>query len=182
MEKPYPKINLIKENLNKEVTMRRNLILGVFFLFFLLPLLVHADVLILGPADFLPYADNCNYSMNGRYIYSALGASCRSFYAPIHLPDGAKISRVLISYYNNSTTYTEVDMHRMNIWSGSVQTMFSSYTYGGADQIRKKTVVGSTISYKWINGLKYIYYLKLYFNKSGSDLRLYAVKIEYSTS
>ena len=158
------------------MTKRAIVFLGV--LFFLLPMLVHAGVLILGPADFQPYSDNNDYFMNSERLYSESGAIYRYFYAPVHLPDGAKITRVLISYYDNSASSIEVSMFRMNIWGGNSQQMFSSSTTGEADYMRKDTVVGSTISYKWINGKKYIYSCRVYFSSGGSNLKLYAVKID----
>ncbi|MFQ6083217.1 MAG: hypothetical protein ACE5WD_07655 [Candidatus Aminicenantia bacterium] len=162
--------------------MRKKLILtlGLVSLFFLFPVLIHADELMLGPADFLPYMDDNDYYQSGEYLYSVSGATNRYFYAPVHLPQNAKVTSVTLYYWDDDAGYVQLYFFKENMYNANLYTLCSYSTTGATNAWRYTKI--SPISYNTINNGGYTYFIRIYLSSStaGSGLRLHGVKILYN--
>ena len=141
---------------------------------------VYADQITINPADFVP--GQPGHSGLDCYIgwvvkpYSA--STYNHFFAPVHLPDGAQVTSMVVFFEDDSTSSFKIDLSRRNLYSGTVQDMATWTTTGDTSGLRNYKV--SPMLYWTINNGGYFYFLYLYFYSSTEDLQLYAVKIFYN--
>ena len=141
-----------------------------------------ADSLMLAASDFIPAQPNdpgldCYI---GWHLYNYSGATYRHFFAPVHLPQGAQISSVVVYYKDNCSGSVNIQLERRNMYTLTVQEMAEWDTEGEVDGLRNYKI--TPVLYWTINNEGYCYWVYLYFNDSsaGEDLIIYGVKLNYN--
>ena len=141
-----------------------------------------ADSLMLTASDFIPGqpGDSGVDCYIGWTLYNHVGATYRYFFAPVHLPQGAQVTSVVVYYEDDSTGYIEVDLTRRNMYSLTVQDMTDWATTGDTPGLRNTKI--SPVLYWTINNEGYVYFVYIYYSDAdaGSDLSIYGVKINYN--
>jgi hypothetical protein len=163
--------------------MKKNLsVLSIVLVLFLSPLLLQSQeqYLMLGPSDMLPYMDDNDYSHSGVELYSENVATHRYFYAPIHLPDGVRLKRVILFYYDDHGGNIQLDVYRENLYTGATNTI-CTWSSAGTSTSRQIQTIGANWTYNLISNGGYTYFLKIYFTDStaGNATRFFAAKIVY---
>jgi hypothetical protein len=123
-----------------------------------------------------------------RLAYLAVypGSTYRGFSAPINLPDGARVTSVVIFYKDNSSEYNIiVNMLRHNVYhnDASFQNMANFSSSSSTDTWQSVKI--NPISYGSINNGGYTYTMGVYFTGAPAfyqDLAVKAVKIIYEPS
>jgi hypothetical protein len=139
-----------------------------------------ADSIMLTASDFVP-AQPANTGLDcyiGWHLYNYSGATYRHFFAPVHLPQGAQVTSVVVYYEDDSTGYISVELERRNMYSLTVQEMADWDTTGDVSGLRNYKI--QPILYWTINNEGYVYFVYLYFSDTGSDLTIYGIKINYN--
>jgi hypothetical protein len=151
-------------------------------LFIFIPGIAQADSYMITASDFIPgQPDDSGLDCYiGWHLYNHSGATYRHFFAPVHLPDGAQITSVVVYYEDDSTGYISVELERRNMYSLTVQEMADWDTTGDTAGLRNHKI--SPILYWTINNEGYVYFLYLYFSdgSAGSDLTIYGIKLNYN--
>ncbi|KPL06836.1 hypothetical protein AMJ86_06995 [bacterium SM23_57] len=93
--------------------------------------------------------------------------------APVYLPDGAKVTSVTASLYDNAPVDFGVDLRRVNVVTGTVDVMASIMTTRNSTSIQQRS--DTTISYPEVSYPAYAYFLTTCLNSPSH--RLYAVII-----
>jgi hypothetical protein len=131
-------------------------------------------------AAFRPYNNTLSYSNSGSEV-SAGSTIPTTFYAPVHLPHGATVTKVTFYWYDSiDGTEAECDL-KISFLNGSddwMATMQSSDA-GGAGYTETES-----ISYAIIDNSQYAYYLYLYLPYVDIDYytKGFGVIIEYTFS
>ena len=92
------------------------------------------------------------------------------------MPKGSVIDRDKVYYIDNGSSYIAEDLLRHKLADGIYDTMGIWQSSGSASFLR--TDAFGSLAFKKVN-MAYQYVLRIYFSGSGSDYKLYAVKIEY---
>lgn len=171
----------------------KKLILGSFLLSFLLtPVLINAaEVLFLGPDSFEGWWTQPYYRISSDEITinpSSNTFSNHDFTAPIQLPEGAKISSMVIFYMDNqSGSQLTAKIVRQNRYDGTQQTVISQWSStDGSGTFRNTKTTSVNYQYNKIVNGACTYHVQISFVGIGatspwdySDVKLYGVKIFY---
>lgn len=118
--------------------------------------------------------------MGGQMVYKT--GTLGYLTAPVHLPDGAVIKNIRVFYYDNSSYYMQVNLVRRNQFTDEMTSLFTVQTSGALDEYR--SIVDSTCSpapsYRKVYNNTCQYYMRAYFDTTGSNLILYGISIEYN--
>jgi hypothetical protein len=160
----------------------KKLFIFIFLITFLfIPKFAQADSIILSPSDFQPISDTQQYLIGPYYMYAVSGPLPMSFCAPVHLPDGAKLTSVVVFYYDmDSSGELGIEFLKVNAYTNDVVGLgfwTSSGTSGGFNSHKISPIlVGNTV-----NNSGYTYSIHIYFTSTtaGPDVKLYKVKINY---
>jgi len=149
---------------------------------------VSADTLFLGPDSFQRYNSNTFVTRSSSELNADNSLGSYYLYAPILLPDGAKINSMVIFHYdNNSDSNISVKIIRENRYDNSQQTIIPTWssTDSATDpKITKRTNVNYT--YNKILTASCTYHVELRFVDPTTDpydysnLRFYGIKIFYT--
>ena len=148
---------------------------------FFSPFFAQADSLILGGADFLPLDYQVDYRTSYFYTYLNYQSVGSEFTAPIHLPDGARITSVVI-FYDDSHAIgdLQVSMYKVNIYNNNdtVMAAWSSTGTPGYTTHKIAPITGGNS----INNTGYAYFAFLHFtsNLASVDVKMYKIKINYA--
>ena len=87
-------------------TMRKNVILffGLISLIVFFPSRAVSDSIILSPCDFNQAQDDNDYWLDLESLYIKSGSSTSHFYAPVHLPQNAQVTSVVLFYKDNHSS------------------------------------------------------------------------------
>ena len=147
----------------------------------LFPVMARADALVLSGADIVPTQDNTLYSKGNNYMYLGSGSPNNFFIAPVHLPQGAKVTSVVVFYEDSDATGAlEVTMVKTNLYSGAYSVMAtweSSGTPGLTSYKISPILGGNTIDN---NGYSYTFLLNFTSDSAGNNVRLYKIKVNYN--
>ena len=145
--------------------------------------------LVIPAAAFTSHGDNVedyffSSQVSGFFGYirqDGTGSVCLQ--APAYLPAGATVTSVYgYLYDNHSSGDVWVDLYRVRNLTGAEDTMASVSTTGFANSTSIRYLGDTTITEPAVSDL-YSYYVFTCFPSDGSiDLRLYAVRIFYSTA
>jgi hypothetical protein len=162
---------------------RSLLVLGTVFLFLLISMQLQAQEksLMLGPADLLPLEDDIDYWQNGEYIkINTSTVTYHYFYAPIHLPDGVRIKRIVVFYGDNDATENVgFYLFRENMYNGAYGGIISDTTSSGAVTGRRTLTAYANWTNNLISNGGYTYSFTVYFSDLAPSLYFYGVKIIY---
>ena len=151
---------------------------GLALIFLFTPVLLQGKQIVIGAADFIPSANEAYYQ-DGAQFYKKNTASLFAFYAPVHLPQGAKVKSVTLYYLDNhSGGEVQFSLRRQDPSIHWSWTMCYYFTQGYSNSVRSQTI--TTISDNKIDNRKYSYYIQVYFSQPESLLRFFGVKIKYT--
>lgn len=150
-----------------------------------IPLIAHGDFLTLYPPDFVSLGTNDPYVQAAVQIYVQTGSSTNQFFtAPLHLPDGAKITGATVFYYDNSASSLYVWIGREKIYDGQqlTQNILTWSSSGAQDAWRNEKTTSVNWAYNTINNAGAIYYVQIGFpgGGDGASLRFVCVKVWYN--
>ena len=151
------------------------LFLSVFFVF---PFMIRADSLILGPADFHPQEEDALYVKYPDYMSLFPSSPEGWFSAPVHLPQGARITSVVVFYDDADVSHDIwIQFFRINAYNNNFVLMANwttSGTSGGMTSHKISPVAGG----KSIDNTGYDYSCIVNFQLGAdTDLKLHKVKI-----
>lgn len=127
-------------------------------------------------AAFVPEHYLVNYTNDGNTLALAVGyTGGASFFAPLHLPHGATLTKLTLSYYDNDADLDDdvtLSLHRGEGTTKAYQVHVSSNTDG----------VGSkSVDYTLdIDNSEYTYFLQLYLADTYPGLEFYKAIIEFT--
>jgi len=140
-----------------------------------------ADSIILGPNDFVPESDTTKYFHSTEILYAKAGSGNGEFYAPVHLPDGANITSVVLFYKDSSITGSvEMLMYKKNIYNLDSIVMCYYFSTQSTPGLFIQKIAPITGGNK-VNNSGYFYNVKIQFPDTslGDECAVYAVKIMY---
>ena len=142
----------------------------------------HSDSLMIPASTFIPGGPNHPGldSYNGEELFNYFGATYTLFFAPVHLPQNAQVTSVVVYYQDNSAGHINIQFERRNLVSLAVHDLAEWDTEGEVSGLRNHKI--SPISYGMINNEGYTYWLFLRYSdgSAGTDLTIYGIKINYN--
>jgi hypothetical protein len=110
-------------------------------------------LMVSAPA-FTPQTDTVAYS-NGNALH---GITNSCFYAPVQLPQGAKMTQLAMWYLKNDTTATEIQLQRYSPATPADLTVVATLPFTNSNGVIKKSSANITdTSVQGVNNLKFIY-------------------------
>jgi hypothetical protein len=107
------------------------------------------------------------------------------YYAPVELPDGALITNVLFTYYDNGPCGTYGELYRVHLFNGQLNNMVT-FPFDDFNGTTVKIVGSSNISFATVDNSTYAYVLRVHMNgfnrASGSYMRILGARIRYETN
>jgi hypothetical protein len=126
--------------------------------------------------DFIPNDAAPTYSKVNSILYSTTGA----FTAPVHLPDGAVVTKLKIFYLDNSGSSFNVALWRFNMLNSFDSMAYINTT--NTSTLVFATMENATISSATIDNSSYAYTLYLIGMDGTANHRLGGVVIEYAVT
>ncbi|MFQ6083218.1 MAG: hypothetical protein ACE5WD_07660 [Candidatus Aminicenantia bacterium] len=157
--------------------MRKKLILifAIVSLFSLFVEIIKAEEIMVPASAFNPYSQDNLYQRNFLRIYSDWGSPEEAFFAPVYLPQGKRVHKVIIYYYDLGSENIAVRLYRTNMYTYSANMMVQVTSKGDSGNGSNSSY---SISTPVINNSGYGYSLKIYFPVGGGSIyRIYGVKI-----
>ena len=135
------------------------------------------------PSAFIPENQNNTYSHNsGNYLYStATGA--KYFFAPVYLPDAAKITKATFEIFDANSSYRLAGVLARRNTSGSstsIYIMASASTSNPFSIPQWQQLADTSISYDVVDNSNYSYFVQLFFYGNTANVRAGRVLIEYT--
>ena len=117
------------------------------------------------------------HSWMGTNLYVYPDSSYRYHYAPVHLPEGAQVTSVIVLYEDNDPANSvTVRLERRNVYARTEQTMCSWIS-----DDRYLIYKIQPITYSVINNSGYGYHLYVYFNgPAGPSIKIEGIRINYN--
>ena len=139
-----------------------------------------ADSIFLTAGDFdLIFDDTSGGSYyRGDYVQPQTDATYNHFIAPVHLPQGAQITSVVVRYYDNTTGNITVRLVRRNMYSNVSQWMCDWDSTGASSGWQGHKITGLT--YWTVDNTGYGYFIWIYFSESSLSLRVEGIRINYN--
>lgn len=115
------------------------------------------------------------------------GNSCAEnyYYATLDLPDGAVITNVLFTYYDNGPCSIRGQLYRLNIFNGQINQMVN-FPAEDANGLTVKVVGTSNIWLPTVDNSAYAYVLRVSMNgfsrTSGAYMSIVGARITYETN
>jgi hypothetical protein len=155
--------------------------LTAIFLVFLSPLMAHADSVIVGAIKFVPLNASQDFYRDIAVLYNYAGSSGGIFLAPVDLPDGVRITSVVLFYRDNSSSENiSVMLQKRNLYSNDTIFMAgwdSSGSSSGVQTHKISPIAGGSI----VNNSGYAYAIRLNLSDLSvtNAMSVYGVKINY---
>lgn len=170
--------------------MKKAMILFLLLFFYVVPYFINGDVLFIAPEKFRCGMRTYPFiSSDCVEIYGSTGINVPVFYltAPIQLPEGAKITSMVIFFMDNqSNSSLRVRVVRQNRYSGGQDTIISKWiSTDGSDTYRLAKTTSVNYQYNKILNNSCTYHIAVSFRGGTTgpyyykDLKLYGVKIFY---
>ena len=157
------------------------LAIGLLCTITLFPQSTHAYTILFGPSLFSPRTENIDYFRNATILFVNPGSVDRHFTAPVFLPQGARVTSVVMFFKDNSHAYLQFEMKRLNVFNDRRDLMFSYSTEGSSSDWRISFV--SSIAKRKINNNSFLYYISVWFSEgTGRSLALRAIKVKYDVA
>ncbi len=134
----------------------------------------------LSTADFHPVSSSTTYTNGGSELYVLGPASGASFHAPLHLPQGAVITKVTFFWFDNSVIKSShLRLERYNLTTNTVEYLTSSLYSTESPAIG--SLATTSITNPQVDNSTYTYWL-LYNADMSADVALRGAGIEYTYS
>ena len=108
--------------------------------------------------------------------------SAGDLHAPIYFPpsaDGKKIWRLGVRYYDNAAEVLRVRLYKTDFLNGKTTEVAQWTSSGDASFQRTGYLRYWAMSGRGIDSNRYSWWVNVYFQNNGLDLRLYSIRIEY---
>ncbi len=131
------------------------------------------------PTAFIPVNSSLEYGfVSGGFLYNP--GSIGSYYeAAVNLPHGAKITKLVLYYYDNSTQNMSIVLAGMGMDDSNLLSL-ANFTTSGAEE-NYRVVEDTTITSETINNQSYAYWIEVGIPGSqGANLMIRGVRIDYS--
>ena len=163
--------------------MKKPFCLLILIPFVLSPIIARADSLILSPSDFQAFDDAAIFESGSLYLYMKSGSGCDYFLAPLHLPDRARLTSIVVFYEDEDSADVgniAVFLTKINAYTNAQTVMaywVSADTSGGFASHKISPIQGGNT----INNRGYAYYFAVNFTSRSSDdkVKLYRIKVNY---
>lgn len=131
------------------------------------------------PTAFVPINSTTEHSFGGGgYIYNP-GTTLSFYEAAVNLPDGAKITKVVVYYRDNSTANLEVTLAVIDMDTSSVSPMANIISAGASPT--NQVLEDTTISPDTIDNQSNAYWIEAGLpGGQGSNLRIRGIRIDFS--
>ena len=163
--------------------MKKLLLLSIsMLLLFISPVILHAQekYLVITSADLLPHDNTLEYTQNGTFLSYDSGPGNGYFYAPLHLPDGVKIKKLVFFFEDKDTnTYISGNIYRVNLYTGSVNYLIMNLSVTGATPGRQVISAYTGSSYNIVNNQGYGYLFCVNFGMASTKTKFFGAKIFY---
>ena len=148
-------------------------------LIFVFPLMLRADSIILSPSDFHPSNGDVKFIKYIESMHLDAGSPGSMFSAAVHLPDGARITSVVVFYDDGDATRDlEITFYKTNVYTNNFFEIAEWATSGTSGGFTNHKI--APVSYGLVDNNGYAYSVTLIFDSgSTSTLRLHKVKINY---
>jgi len=143
-----------------------------------------ADSIILGPHDFHPQSEDTDYEKNDLQIYMMPGSAESYFSAPVHLPQGAKVTSVVVFYYDDwGSGDLIVSFKKVNAYTAA-ETFMADWRSSGQVASRQVHKISPITGGNTIDNGGYVYRVMVLFEDPSAQtlVKLHAVKILYTTT
>jgi hypothetical protein len=135
--------------------------------------------LMIGAADFIPHQDQADYYLHAEGLYAQSADTVKYYYAPLHLPEGVRIKRVVLFFYDNSSGNLQLSVYRNNKYTGG-QDYIIGLTYTSGTPGDSTLTAYANWAYNLISNGGYSYVLRIHFTTAdGSALKFYGAKVIY---
>jgi hypothetical protein len=154
------------------------LAIGLLCAITLFPQSSQAYSILFGPSLFSPRTENIDYFRDATILFVNPGSVDRHFTAPVFLPNGARVSSVVLFFKDNSRAHLQFEMKRMNVYNNREDLMLSFDTEGNSPDWRRSFI--TRIAHRTIDNSPFLYYFSVWFSDGdGRSLALRAIKIKY---
>ncbi len=130
-------------------------------------------------AAFVPSRNTYSFSRNSSYLRNTVSSN-QVFVAPVFLPDGAIVTKVKVTYYDNEASYDgHIDLVKVYMYGGGEILMASEGTSGtpGFSTVTDNTIISETVSN---DGYNYYLSASMTYSSNSLNMRLYGAEIEYT--
>jgi hypothetical protein len=135
------------------------------------------------PCEFVvaqPGTSDTIHFYHGAYLGQYSDATYRYYFAPVALPQGVRITSVVVFYEDEHvTTNFRVQMWRKNMYTALGQSMCQWTSSSSTPGVKNHKI--SPISYGIVNNGGYTYYLIVNFTASSNqdDIQIHGIRINY---
>lgn len=137
--------------------------------------------IMIHPTAFVPFQQTGEYAFNsaGGALYNP-GTSGSYYEAAVNLPHGAKITKVVLYYVDNSSTYNiDIALLGMNMEVFGTPNLAYLIT-SGADP-NNRVIEDTSISSDTIDNQSYVYWIEAHLSGGQStNLQIRGIRIDYS--
>ena len=153
--------------------------LVVFFIFLAVSTTIIADSIMVPISDFRPVyntaTEKVHFYLGEQYGYLTSTSTSPWIMTPVELPDGAKLVKITLFFYDNGAEHIRCYVIRANVYNGTRTTNFSLITTGAEDAYRNQSDSG----YMKMNmgGYTHVIYLNMPY---GLAYRVRGVKLIYN--
>jgi hypothetical protein len=127
---------------------------------------------------FVANADNKFWTRTHEYVYMRSGTGY--FSAPVHLPDGANIKSLMVTFWSDTTVSLQGHLYRQDLNSGTSFSYISAYSSGTSASVRTMEQAYGAGSFI-VDNENYAYYVRVYIPAwYDSKQRLYAARVKYT--
>lgn len=137
--------------------------------------------IMIHPTAFVPMNSTLEYafSIGGGYLYNP-GTNLSYYEAAVNLPDGAKITKVVVYYYDNSSTtdlWALLAAKSMDEYDLPIPAYLASSGADGNNRVMEDTSISPDI----IDNQSYAYWIEVSLpGDQGSNLLIRGIRIDYS--
>ena len=157
---------------------RLSLVLGVFILIILTSGIGEAQInyyLSISPTGFRPRWNSVDYSVasDWGWVDNTSGATYAYLYAPVHLPEGAKIKKIYCRVYDLNLTYNiTIGLVKRSNVSSEWHTLYQVTSDAAPGEITLQQTVAFEVTGRIVNNKKWNYLAYVYIPSVIADSTL----------
>ena len=136
--------------------------------------------IMIAPASFHADSGGDSYSIDFLNRYVTQGSGIVDLYAPVQLPHGTKITKLIYYCRDNTAYYTYANLVRSSPADYGTQfdSVYSAWSTGDSGNQTIVEDTPATAGTEVVDNSRYSYAVHIYFS-GGSGLRAYGVRIDY---
>ena len=130
-------------------------------------------------AAFVPTHYLVDYTNGGHWLYlNTLSVDGDEFYAPLHLPHGATVTKLTLSYYDDGSgafDYVDIGMELAQGFGAGMTMAYVRSDDGGTGSKSTTSILNPLV-----DNSQYSYFLSLSMQNTGAWLKFYEALIEFT--